>query len=193
MPDDKSGRLALGSLQIDNVPRWVIALVAMLAAGVAGWLVVGQPTQQLVTQKEANAALQEAVQEYGLHMAETPETQAILMNDARGRMTAQKYADGCVVIVRAGRGTPRSKLILDLARDDHAASSGLGLQLVAPLEAAGRCLNPHPGEFKTWYGARNGCWVQVWRAWPDGCQHYQNFDACHGAWDAPVIWTSCVH
>jgi len=62
-----------------------------------------------------------------------------------------------------------------------------------------RCQDPHPGQFKSWNGQQNGCWIQVWRAWSDGCQHYQWFNSCNGYWDsypngAPrVNWTCCVH
>jgi hypothetical protein len=71
----------------------------------------------------------------------------------------------------------------------------------APLSSApvGNCLNPHPGAFRSWYGEKNGCWVAVYRQWPDGCTHYQWYNACTGAWDiypngAPkVYWTVCVH
>jgi hypothetical protein len=64
---------------------------------------------------------------------------------------------------------------------------------------SGRCLDPHPGAFRFWYGQQNGCWIQVWRAWPEGCQHYQWYNSCNGYWDsypngAPrVYWNCCVH
>ncbi|HEV7397015.1 MAG TPA: hypothetical protein VGN86_10930 [Pyrinomonadaceae bacterium] len=62
-----------------------------------------------------------------------------------------------------------------------------------------RCLDPHPGAFQAWNGQQNGCWIQVWRRWPEGCQHYQWFNSCNGYWDsypngAPkVVWTCCIH
>jgi hypothetical protein len=65
-------------------------------------------------------------------------------------------------------------------------------------EAAG-CLDPHPGAFQSWNGQQNGCWIQIWRRWPEGCQHYQWFNSCNGYWDnhpngAPrVYWTNCAH
>jgi len=71
-----------------------------------------------------------------------------------------------------------------------------------PLEAqrcGGKCLNPHPYQFKSWYGQANGCWVQVWRQWTDGCTHYQSYDKCRNVWDLNpdktprVYWTCCVH
>jgi hypothetical protein len=68
-----------------------------------------------------------------------------------------------------------------------------------PGTAVGNCLNPHPGPFRSWYGEKNGCWVAVYRQWPDGCTHYQWFNGCNGIWDtypngAPkVYWTNCVH
>ena len=73
------------------------------------------------------------------------------------------------------------------------------LGMVQGNPCAGRCLDPHPGEFRYWYGQQNGCWIQVWRAWPEGCQHYQWYNSCNGSWDsypngAPrVYWNCCVH
>ena len=58
---------------------------------------------------------------------------------------------------------------------------------------AGRCLNPHPGPFQTWNGQVNGCFVQVWRRWADGCTHYQWWNSCYNYWDPQIWWTCCVH
>ncbi len=68
-----------------------------------------------------------------------------------------------------------------------------------PQGCSGRCVDPHPGPFQSWNGQQNGCWIQVWRKWPEGCQHYQWYNSCNGYWDsypngAPkVFWTCCVH
>ena len=74
------------------------------------------------------------------------------------------------------------------------------LEPVAAQACNGRCLNPHPNQFKTWYGQRKGTWVQVYRQWADGCTHFQWFDTRTNTWDvdprtnAPKIsWTCCVH
>lgn len=72
---------------------------------------------------------------------------------------------------------------------------------VAPERASlnGRCLNPHPGKFTSSTGKVQGCWTQLWRKWPDGCTHYQWFNACSSTWDvdssgrARVYWTACRH
>jgi hypothetical protein len=64
---------------------------------------------------------------------------------------------------------------------------------------SGRCLNPHPNQFKWWYGQRKDCQVQVFRQWTDGCTHYQWFNTCNNKWDvdsrgaARVYWTCCTH
>lgn len=61
------------------------------------------------------------------------------------------------------------------------------------------CGNSHTGKFQTWNGQPNGCWVQVWRRWPDGCEHYQWYNTCNGYWDnhpdgSPrVAWKTCIH
>ena len=83
------------------------------------------------------------------------------------------------------------------SRHDFISSAGSG---IIPMQGCqGKCLDPHPGQFQAWNGQQNGCWVQVWRRWPEGCQHYQWYNACNGYWDsypngAPkVFWTCCVH
>jgi hypothetical protein len=117
-----------------------------------------------------------------------------------------------------GPGVP-SPLSSNGVRDPNlAAASLLELDQFDPLTAAfrnqqpmqssertvagcsGRCLNPHPDPagFRFWYGQANGCWVQVWRQWPDGCTHYQWFNTCNNSWDGDasgrgVYWTCCVH
>lgn len=58
---------------------------------------------------------------------------------------------------------------------------------------AGRCINPHPGQFRTWNGQVNGCFVQVWRQFGDGCTHYQWWNTCYNYWDPQIWWTCCVH
>lgn len=63
----------------------------------------------------------------------------------------------------------------------------------------GQCQNSHPGRFDSWQGERRGCWVQVWRKWPDGCTHYQWFNTCNSYWDSDergqprLNWTCCNH
>jgi len=57
----------------------------------------------------------------------------------------------------------------------------------------GRCLNPHPGQFQWSYGQVNGCLVQVWRTWPDGCTQYQWYNRCYNYFDPAINWTRCVH
>jgi hypothetical protein len=57
----------------------------------------------------------------------------------------------------------------------------------------GYCQNPHLGEFRQSDGETRGCWLQIWREWPDGCKQYRWYDKCHGSWDPKEYWTSCVH
>lgn len=65
------------------------------------------------------------------------------------------------------------------------------------LIAQGTCQNPHPGNFRWSYGGQNGCWVQVWRQFTDGCTHYQWFNTCGNYWalnpdgSPQIFWTYC--
>jgi hypothetical protein len=61
------------------------------------------------------------------------------------------------------------------------------------VQGPGRCWNPHPGPFRSWNGMQNGCLIQVWRQWQDGCTHFQWFNTCYNAWDPQINWTYCVH
>lgn len=199
MPD---GRIDVLGIQLDAVPRWVVALAGLAAAGA---IVLGayatywrQPERTLVSLQEANTALQAEVDEFNRHIAEEPESQATLLDDARGRLRVLRYADGCVLLARTAAGTSRSKLVIDLARDkdlgpSRLSSGDLTDLLETPVAAQGRCLVPHPGQFRTWYGARKDCLVEVWREWPDGCRQVQILDSCHGTFETDVRWTSCVH
>jgi hypothetical protein len=203
VPDDPGGQISFAGLKLANLSKPVITVLAVLivlaAIGIVSFQQIVRPEFALITQQEANANLQASVNEYGRHIAEPPETSAVLMDDLRGRLTVQRYKDGCVVIARTADGILRSKLIVDLARDKERRPPQISLFAPFTVEAAGRCLNPHPGDFRTWYGQRNGCWIEVWRQWPDSCQHVQFFDSCHGTWDVNpngtprVRWTTCVH
>lgn len=192
-PKDKdTGKLAFAGFVADGVPKWALVLMVLFAGLVvtAGLYltVVAKPGEQLVTLKQANDALQANIDEYGRHMGEKPESEVLLMDDVRGQLVVQSYADACLLLVRTTAKGMKSKLVSDLARGDLAE-----LHLMPVVEAAGgSCLNPHPGQFKTWSVPQGGCAVQVWRQWPDGCTHWQYFDACSGAWGG-INWTTCNH
>src|SRR5271166_1050111 len=61
------------------------------------------------------------------------------------------------------------------------------------VQGPGRCWNPHPGPFRSWNGAQNGCLIQVWRQFQDGCTHFQWFNTCYNVWDPQIYWTYCIH
>lgn len=61
------------------------------------------------------------------------------------------------------------------------------------VQGPGRCWNPHPGQFRTWPGQQNGCAVQVWRQFQDGCTHFQWYNKCNNIWDPQIYWTYCIH
>ena len=58
--------------------------------------------------------------------------------------------------------------------------------------ASGNCVNPHPGEFKYWWGTpTDKCNSPMYRQFQDGCMHYQIYNRCANAWDARIFWTTC--
>lgn len=185
------GKLSAFGVALDGVPRWVVVLVSLILALGFGWKVVREP--ELITAREANAIMRADLDEYARHIGEAPESAlATLMDDARGRLTAQRYADGCVVLVRVANGVATSKLLRDLAGSPAPRRSWLDV-VVAPALAQGRCVFPHPGQFQRRTGGRNGCWVPVFFDWADGCAYVQMFNACQGTWDGNIRWTRCTH
>ncbi|MGC2697009.1 MAG: hypothetical protein WA738_14585 [Candidatus Angelobacter sp.] len=72
-------------------------------------------------------------------------------------------------------------------------ASGRFPALTASLLQPGRCLNPHPGAFRYWWGPPNGCWVPFNRQFADGCHHIQLFNSCANVWDSRIQWDTCFH
>ena len=162
------------------------------------------------------------------HFAEQPAAD-VHNSGTDGTLEARLFSDGCVAVAwkSAQSNNPaRPHFIKKVKAEDVGAApgppsgadagpnddqqrallAGLGaftgsLASQVPTHPAGAaaCLNPHPGTYTTSYGSRNGCWVQVWRQFADGCRHYQWFNSCANVWDvaangAPSIyWAQCHH
>jgi hypothetical protein len=109
--------------------------------------------------------------------------------DVRRYLEASKLAGSQANFPTQPGRPPRAPLL---------TSKGRQPLLVAQMPG-GRCLNPHPGQFQWSYGQQNGCWIQVWRQFPDGCVHYQWFNTCGNYWDVypdgtpKIFWTKCIH
>ncbi|HET9703449.1 MAG TPA: hypothetical protein VFP85_05405 [Vicinamibacterales bacterium] len=188
------------------IPHWTVGGFGIVAlAGVSG-TVYHQvfPAAEILSPADTLAR-----EEYERHLFETPNT--IYERDG---LTLRVYDDHCLLI--ATEVPPRkvlTKLVPSLARKELSQASSATRQvgseapspwrlpslLTTTVHAQGRCQNPHPGEFQTSYGNKNGCWVEVLRRWPDGCAHVQMLNTCSGAWDANadgsprVRWTQCRH
>jgi hypothetical protein len=205
MPRDRSVSILGMTLPI---PGWTVTgigiLVLVAIAAVIYRHVTDNPAM-LLTIKEVNQRLSTEVEEYGLHAMEAP-TKHELLEDADGALGLRVYADHCVLIQRRTARGVRTRLVMDLARESIRATRRVdppsgGLLPVAHAQGGCNrgCLNPHPNAFRWWYGARQGDWVEVWRQWPEGCQHVQLFHPPSNSWDTnrdgtpKVRWTCCIH
>lgn len=201
MSPEPDGKVSFGAWKLEGVPRWALACATLAAVVIGAWWTIGPTHQELISQQEANASLQSLVDEMGKHFGEAPEAAVTLMDDERGSLTASRYrSDNCTLLVRTAAGkAPRTRLIPDMATDTHSAEmvpdtdDWLAAFAAAGARAEGQCLAYHPGPFRWWQGAKNGCAVDIWREWPDGCQHVQTIDVCHDGVAGPVRWTNCVH
>jgi len=196
------------------LPHWtlpVFGVIAVCGVPVFVYQQLTPSTSDLLTLEQAKRQLQSEVTEYGLHMTDTPTS---TYADPGGVFTIKTFDDKCVLIQRRVGGRVLTKLVPDLDRlsnlqahaHTHApppaptTESLLARAIMPTLEAQGRCTNGmHSGPFTTQYGTRDGCWVQVFRTFEDGCRHYQMFNSCGGFWDTnpdgspKISWTHCVH
>lgn len=198
-----------------EAPKWVLTLLSLvLVAGVAVVIyrkTYADPERVVITLKDANKQLAAEVEEYGLHVMEEPEKHE-MFEEQDGKLILRVFKDHCVLIQRQTRRGTRTKLVVDLERGAAAqrpitrptTAGWPGASILFPVVAALQncqrgCLNPHPGNFRWWYGERRGDWVEVWRQWPEGCMHVQMFHPPSRSWDsnpdgsARVRWTCCVH
>ena len=204
--------------------RWAVTAIALLIIGgvaCAIYYTLIYPHIQgdnALRQKVDPFTLRQ-LQESQKHAGHAPDHVASPYNGERGHIDVSYYSsDGCLLVTRrmADPAIPEEKLwIQELSRDKLSPapgpihgmfrSGGLSLGLVTPAFAqqgagacGGRCLSQHPGQFQSWSGERRGCWVQVWRQWPDGCKHYQWYNSCSSYWDEErrvprLYWVCCHH
>lgn len=192
-----------------KIPRWTTFFFGIIAVVFVGGSVYRHffPID-LVSLEEAQHMMSIEIQEYGKHLVDVPK-QAFDADD----LVVRIYPDTCLLIQRRVNGAVWTKLVPDLSRTDFKHRPGDEVprksdaelfQFVTPLEASEqqRCLNPHPGQFQTTYGRRDSndpCWIEVWRRWPDQCEHVQMYSTCSGMFDSNpngsprVRWTRCVH
>lgn len=87
--------------------------------------------------------------------------------------------------------TDLSRPDLILASVDARTFHGLDL-ITNLLPIQGDCINPHPGQFRFWWGAPiDACKTPMFRRFADGCTHYQIYNNCANAWDGRIFWTYC--
>lgn len=199
------------------LPRWALYCVAALVVAAIAFTLYAKVVAPFFDQR--NTA---QYQEYQKHFGETPRSvQTLFDNDDLGALTVAFYSsDRCLLVTRKvagakGAAVPHwiladsierepspGRIVAALVRPVGGLSAPLlaaaGLPALPAQACKGRCVNPHAGEFNSWNGETRGCWVQVFRRWPDGCQHYQWFNKCGGYWDSDqngpkVFWTCCSH
>jgi hypothetical protein len=184
------------------IERWAVHIIgAIVIASLIVFIGIHLFTEwtAVLSPQKANEQLADDISEYGLHAMETPEHEYTLFDDVRGKLAVRAFADGCLLIQRRNQVGTVTKLVRDLSRPSTPPKQTKLPEVVASLHAGGRCLDPHPGPFAWRYGQQQGCWIEVWRAWPDGCQHVQMFNVCSQTWDSNpngtprVRWTNCNH
>jgi hypothetical protein len=145
---------------------------------------------------------------------ENPPLVSIYDSNEKGLLGYKVFdSDGCLLVERAKGTLSSTRLIRNLGGlapgsglrplqflpdklDDWAdqmkspAVNSRGIRLI---QVQAGCLNPHPGQFRFWYGPpADQCWVPMFRQFADGCTHYQMFNRCNNVFDIQIHWTVCV-
>jgi hypothetical protein len=206
------------------IPPWALApgaLVLLLA--LTGYVVkqVGVPIvvecrtleEESARKKTENAKEREAYRHVTIGEQPVP-----IFSSDHGELKINLFkSDGCVQVVRrSASGQYQAHWLRAPAASGQAAPGRIAATAVPagalPWEGTAEaqpppsgpppprgCLDPHPGDFRQRDGEKRGCWQQKFRAWADGCQHYQWFNACSSVWDVDqngrprVYWTVCKH
>ena len=194
------------------VPKWATTVFGLLAVLYVAYFLFNQPVQTVYSRYLSGKAEESDAAEAYKHFTEWPKS-SVKQDVAGGTFEAKLFQDGCVSVAYQNALTgipPRPHFIRNVTRDLSASETAhpvlgvldlrsiFGPQVLLAAAQPG-CINPHAGEFTWKYGDRNGCLVQVWRYFADGCVHFQWFDSCSNSWDvnkdgSPRIqWTECRH
>ena len=171
----------------------VIVLVGLASAATAHIVKEWNP---IISSALASEQVEAEVDSYNVHFGEPLEKELTAFDDGvRGVLVLGALSDGCTVRRRRlSTGGWTVKFIPDIThtRQPFAAPSVRhwswpGMAVLTAAQQAppcrGRCIRDvrdHRGEFRSWYGARDGDWVQVWRQWEDGCALWVWFHPVYG-------------
>lgn len=148
------------------------------------------------------------LEEMQRHFAEAHESETPVKRDLKDIARIRYYrSDGCIYVGRlSDDGSIATTLyVVDPNRIpkekppevSEVRDGGLFSTPAYASDCGGRCLNPHPGPFRSWYGERKGDWVQLWRQWEEGCTHFQMWNLAYNYGDSNpdgsprVTWTCC--
>lgn len=194
MSDTKYQTLKVGSVEIPVPAAMLPWLVVVLLLGGGGWFVWSHVDADKRRISQADLL---QLEHANRHLTEVPESTLTMFNDRRGLMLAKLYSsDLCTLIeLHSPSGLVSSRFMYNLQAPAMPAAP-VHTQPIpfaeTPVEAQGRCVNPHPGEFTVTNQALDSCTVRVWRTFADGCIHFQDWNGCASVW-GPVTWTRCVH
>lgn len=179
------------------LPKWavIVLVTAALGGGGAIWFFTRDDAHTLITLKQANDALTGQLTEYAKHAGDDPEHVTPIFDDTRGKLSVKSFADGCVVLRRVSPKGERSKLVLDLARDEPVtqAETAWVTPVFAQASCNPRCPPGHPGAFRTEFRNQQGCLVEYWQFFQDGCVSWTAFNACAQVFLGTPCFVDCRH
>ena len=222
----RATRIELPFVKLDiPLPPWAATALAVLviaAVAALGYYTIVYPHQRRDEAIKRDAQSVDSftfqqLNESQKHAGESPErSDTVFQDDIRGELNVAFFKkDNCLLLTRRpadGNGPAVKLWVMDLSRPGLQPAPGRvdrgapTMAIPGLLQAAGRaqicrqgrCPDDHPGRFSTRNGEKRGCWIQVWREWPDGCRQYQWFNSCYSYWDEKnrrptIYWTCCNH
>jgi hypothetical protein len=180
-----------------------VTSLLFLCAVVSGTATIVSAMKESTAPSVVVDAVQREQEEMLRHIAdETPARRNELHPDTMTTVFLDTYSsDSCIVAVRVRGGQKTTRLLKNPRR--MGSTPRASIELVAPnLTSAGiamakvctgNCVSRHAGKYESWWTDKGNCWIKSWRRWDDGCEGFQWYNYCEGAWAGDFQWTCCVH
>ncbi len=193
-----TGHVKVGGIDFPLPPAAVYALTVLLVVGASAFIYENYLAEVVQGVRVSNEQERQD-REFRHHFSEKPVSKETVFKDERGGLWVEYYkSDGCLLVRRNDRvqwiPNPGSSAPPEESDPNVVAVSSAGLSAGSDAcPRQGKCLDKHAGEFESWNGEKKGCWVKVWRRWPDGCKQYQWYNSCDGNWNSKKNWVCCLH
>lgn len=183
-------QIPLGPFGTVPFPRWGVHGIGVLAlCAMAVWVYHEAFPAEMLTLKQANAALAREMEEYQQHLGQSPET---VFTDPDGSLRVQVYADHAVLILRKDGSRVWTRLVPDLAKPVPQYTRLIPSTTVFAMDEC-QVRHRHADTPTRRNGESSTCDVPIFWTFADGCTYYQIYNTCRGSFEANGDGSPRIH